>query len=66
MKLHLKWEGGTWFRPSGIDWIVESWGGTNKMEADQKCQFADSGGGFLATGFTTDTMTTMIKGTKHG
>ncbi len=25
------------------------------MEADLKCQFADSGGGFLATGFTTDT-----------
>ncbi len=25
------------------------------MEADLKCQFADSGGGFLATGFTADT-----------
>ncbi len=25
------------------------------MEADLKCQFAVSGGGFLATGFTADT-----------
>ncbi len=25
------------------------------MEADLKCQFADSGGGFLAAGFTADT-----------
>ncbi len=55
VKRHLKWEGGTWFRPSGIDWIVGSWGVTNKMVADLKCQFADSGGGFLATGFTADT-----------
>ncbi len=55
VKQHLKWEGGTWFRPSGIDWTSGSWGVTNKMEADLKCQFADSGGGFLATGFTTDT-----------
>ncbi len=47
--------GGTWFRPSGIDWLVGSWGVTNKMEADLKCQFTDSGGGFLATGFTADT-----------
>ncbi len=23
VKRHLKWEGGTWFRPSGIDWMLE-------------------------------------------
>ncbi len=57
VKRHLKWEGGTWFRPSEIDWLVGSWGVTNKMEADLKCQFTDSGGGFLATGFTADTQT---------
>ncbi len=55
VKRLLKWEGGTWFHPSGIDWIVGSWGVTNKIEADLKCQFAVSGGGFLATGFTADT-----------
>ncbi len=55
VKRHLKWEGGTWFRPSGIDWLVWSWGVTNKMEADLKCQFTDSGGGFLPTGFTANT-----------
>ncbi len=55
VKRHLKWEGGTWFRPFRIDWIVGSWGVTNKMKADLKCQFADSGGGFLDTGFTADT-----------
>ncbi len=34
MKRHLKWEGGSWFCPSTIDWIVGSWGIANKMEAD--------------------------------
>ncbi len=28
---------------------LESWGVTNKMEADLKCQFEDSGGGFLSS-----------------
>ncbi len=26
--------GGIWFHPSRIDWIIESWGVDNKMEAD--------------------------------
>ncbi len=34
VKRPQKWEGGIWFRPSRIDWIIESWGVDNKMEAD--------------------------------
>ncbi len=39
VKWHLIWEGGTWFRPSGIDWIIGSWGIANKMEADLNASF---------------------------
>ncbi len=51
VKRHLKWEGGTWFHPSRIDWIIGSWGVANKMEADLNASLQLVVRGFLSTGF---------------